>query len=391
MSVARATVSASLLLAMFFSHPVVAQPPTSGLAFWINASDLNADGMANNPADGTLVGDPDGVNWQSAIPIDLGGTPTPVQGYAEDPAGYFPERAPMYVASAINGKPAVRFDIGTTSTDPVNNDALQFRAVGGGALDGYKMDVTKTYTAFVVEQYEVPSDGTYFSTVNPFSGDNGDLVRVRANGQLRMFSGGGFRDNTGLHAPGAGIVTVSNMAVSGGGAAPQEMWVNGTSIGTLNLSRSSTVSHNLSIGTPQGNLVGAGLFGYRGDIAEMLIYERTLSAAELNQVGFYLEQKYSLDTAYVASSLPGDVNFDGVVNIFDINLVSSNWGGSGPTGDANGDMTVNIFDINLISSNWTPPGNGSAVPEPSSWVLIALGGALSVWRLQRRGRNSPPT
>mgnify|MGYP000057406491 CR=1 FL=1 len=183
-------------------------------------------------------------------------------------------------------------------------------------------------------------------------------MRPRGNGQLRAFSGGGFGDLTGLHAPGAGIVTVSNKAVSGGGAAPLEMWVNGTSIGALNLNRSSTVSHNLSIGTGQGNLVGAELFGYRGDIAEMLIYERTLSAAELNQVGFYLEQKYSLDTAYVASSLPGDVNFDGVVNIFDVNMISSNWSGS-----------------------------AAAVPEPNSLVLAA-GGLLSVaaaaWRRGNR-------
>jgi len=298
MNVVRIRLAVALII-VAVSATADAQPPALGLAFWIDASDLNADGISNNPADGTLVGDPGGVNWQSAIPIDLSGTPTPVQGYAETPSGYLPERAPMYVASAINGKPAVRFDIGTTSTDPVNNDALQFRAVGGGALDGYKMDVTKTYTAFVVEQYALPSDGVYFSTANPFTAGDGDLVRPRGNGQLRAFSGGGFGDLTGLHAPGAGIVTVSNKAVSGGGAAPLEMWVNGTSIGALNLNRSSTVSHNLSIGTGQGNLVGAELFGYRGDIAEMLIYERTLSAAELNQVGFYLEQKYSLDTAYV--------------------------------------------------------------------------------------------
>jgi hypothetical protein len=36
-----------------------------------------------------------------------------------------------------------------------------------------------------------------------------------------------------------------------------------------------------------------------GDIAEVLIYNRALSLGEKNQVGFYLEQKYSLDTAYL--------------------------------------------------------------------------------------------
>jgi len=68
----------------------------------------------------------------------------------------------------------------------------------------------------------------------------------------------------------------------------------------------------------------------------------------------------------------GDVNYDGVVNIFDINLVSSHWNESGPTADANADGIVNIFDINLISANWTP-ADGSAVPEPASLILAAIG------------------
>jgi PEP-CTERM motif len=105
---------------------------------------------------------------------------------------------------------------------------------------------------------------------------------------------------------------------------------------------------------------------------------------------------------------PGDANADGVVNIFDINLVSSNWNTGGPTGDVNGDQIVNIFDINLISSHWGETGTGelqygrttlsgvsiefvsadnaTAVPEPGSLVLAtlaALGTVLS-WRLLRK-------
>jgi len=105
---------------------------------------------------------------------------------------------------------------------------------------------------------------------------------------------------------------------------------------------------------------------------------------------------------------PGDVNSDGIVNIFDINFVSSNWNGPGPAGDANGDHIVNIFDINLISSNWNATGSGqlqygrtalagvsiefvpaatTAVPEPQTFALgalAALGGMVVVYR-QRRG------
>jgi hypothetical protein len=90
-------------------------------------------------------------------------------------------------------------------------------------------------------------------------------------------------------------------------------------------------------------------------------------------------------TTSAPSSLAADVNFDGVVDIFDVNFVSSHWGESGPYGDANGDRIVNIYDVNLISAQWTvAPGGGmsTAVPEPSSQVLaaIALFGLLGCLR-----------
>ena len=88
----------------------------------------------------------------------------------------------------------------------------------------------------------------------------------------------------------------------------------------------------------------------------------------------------------IPAAIPGDVNFDGFVNIFDINLVSANWGSpGGPTGDANGDGSVNIFDINLISANWTPaPAAAAAVPEPSSLVLVGFAIVLGSGYVFRR-------
>jgi len=88
------------------------------------------------------------------------------------------------------------------------------------------------------------------------------------------------------------------------------------------------------------------------------------------------------------AGLAGDVNFDGVVNIFDINLVSSHWGETGPVADANGDMIINIFDINLISANWSPaPGGATAVPEPSSLMLLGLGTLAALVYARVRPRN----
>ncbi len=73
--------------------------------------------------------------------------------------------------------------------------------------------------------------------------------------------------------------------------------------------------------------------------------------------------------------LAADVNFDGVIDIFDINLVSTHWDEAGPVGDGNHDGSVDIFDINLISASWGKlPGGGSGggggastdVPTPAA-------------------------
>lgn len=95
-------------------------------------------------------------------------------------------------------------------------------------------------------------------------------------------------------------------------------------------------------------------------------------------------------SSYATPALPGDVNFDGVVNGLDITLVAGHWlqSGNGIQGDANYDGVVNGLDIADIASHWltSVPGAVSStvnVPEPSTLVLAALGGAALLacrWR-----------
>ncbi len=89
-------------------------------------------------------------------------------------------------------------------------------------------------------------------------------------------------------------------------------------------------------------------------------------------------------------AIPGDLDGNYRVDIFDLNLVSTNWGGPGPAGDANGDHVVDIFDINVLSAYWTTGGGAVAVAEPSAFCLAALGGAvLAVVSRRRRSVWQP--
>jgi hypothetical protein len=91
------------------------------------------------------------------------------------------------------------------------------------------------------------------------------------------------------------------------------------------------------------------------------------------------------------SHLPGDVNFDRVVNGLDISLIAGHWlkTGAGVAGDANTDGVVNGLDINIVASHWLQTGgagagNGAAVPEPSTLGLAAFGALVLIAYRRRR-------
>ncbi|MGA1046437.1 MAG: hypothetical protein ACO3UU_00335 [Minisyncoccia bacterium] len=44
---------------------------------------------------------------------------------------------------------------------------------------------------------------------------------------------------------------------------------------------------------------GQGWKYLNGDIAEIILYNRLLTSAEKNAVGYYLENRYNIDTSYV--------------------------------------------------------------------------------------------
>jgi hypothetical protein len=84
--------------------------------------------------------------------------------------------------------------------------------------------------------------------------------------------------------------------------------------------------------------------------------------------------------------LVGDFDLNGKVDLTDFAVLKDNFG-SGTThaqGDANRDGKVDLTDFGLLKDNFGK-GGAAAVPEPSTWLLAALG-ALALAALSRRRR-----
>ncbi len=84
--------------------------------------------------------------------------------------------------------------------------------------------------------------------------------------------------------------------------------------------------------------------------------------------------------------MPGDLNFDTLDDISDVQIIAANWLTQGAAGDANHDGVVDISDIQVVAKYWSDgtggaSGNaqvvdGTLVPEPATWALLSA--ALSI-------------
>jgi hypothetical protein len=68
----------------------------------------------------------------------------------------------------------------------------------------------------------------------------------------------------------------------------------------------------------------------------------------------YLEITFEVVEIETEPEILGDINKDGVVDIFDYNLLKENLGQTGENiADLNDDKVVDIFDYNILKENWT--------------------------------------
>ncbi|MDP6544170.1 MAG: PEP-CTERM sorting domain-containing protein [Phycisphaerae bacterium] len=231
------------------------------LQFHIDASDINNDGGATNPANGAAVTD-----WAD------------ISGNGNDADQNW--NAPVYNTAGPNGMPVVTF------TDDVLSTSHNFNA-----LEGYTILTVARYTGGASERIFGSLDrnwlfGYWRNGVNKWHAD------------AWILNGAGTDTDWHLH-----VGTITNDADP-----KANLWNNGVNVVT-----DSTGSHNTLY-----RMDRLALGGWRdnnemsdSEIAEALIFEGVLTAEEINRIGGYLADKYGLGgTGYTGflsqpMSLPG--------------------------------------------------------------------------------------
>ncbi|MEA1951004.1 MAG: hypothetical protein U9N87_06445, partial [Planctomycetota bacterium] len=76
----------------------------------------------------------------------------------------------------------------------------------------------------------------------------------------------------------------------------------------------------------------------------------------------------------------GDANVDGMVDVYDLGILATNYNaGSGfgwGDGDFTGDGLVDVLDLGILATNYGTGTAAQAAPEPSALSLLLMGGIM---------------
>ncbi|MEM7391113.1 MAG: hypothetical protein AAF492_02100, partial [Verrucomicrobiota bacterium] len=294
---------------------VRATPVTNGLALWLNAQTI---GSNQNDTVGF---------WP-----DHSGQNRHLDNHTQ---------TPTYQTNGLNGQPVVRFDGGAGAGDYL--------------WSSYNFDPHPTYTLFTVARYAGADRERVVSsaTRNWLFGFHGAQdERWFAEGWIHMEGTG----NTAWHIHTGSITNSADPLAT--------FWKDGNVL----------VADSTGSGNGTHTIGQLALGGYRTDrelseaeVAEVLIYDRILNQSELNEVGFYLERKYGLDTAWI------DVDAPIIDNLSPTGLAAN-------AAFLNGDLVSTGTSPTLVTLYWGPTDGGT---NPAAWSnALPLGlqgpGPLSV-------------
>jgi len=227
-----------------------------GLQIWLDAGDVNADGVPDVLPNGT------------AVPIwyDRSGQGHRLVAWNNDP-----NYTPKVYSAGIGGRPVVRFD-------------------GSDYLWADNYDSNNPFTVFAVANMAGTQNNRLISSqnINWLMGYWGNWEGVlHADGWITDPS----NPNSRTFSP--PNTTPDLFAATNTGGPSYAFYKDGVNI-TRNATGGNDRIGRLGLGAWNSPTNEAS----QGDVAEIVMYDRVLSAAELNSVGYYLTKKYGLTTAY---------------------------------------------------------------------------------------------
>lgn len=249
----------------------------SSLVLWLDASDLDGDGNQEGTGEAGLTGGQVDV-WVDKSP----------SGYSNDATGSGTAR-PTYITggAGIGNMPTLQFD-GV-------NDLLS--AAHSASLD---ID-SDSLTTFLVTRFVSTEQQQFLDKRNSGSPYVGYTFYFQGPDRLRSH----FNVSS---------CCVDHIAVPSPAIADDDphilTWEANRSSGvtTYSVDGGDLPTGPVTQGSATNNqplLIGGDVFGnahYNGDLAEILIYDRVLTSEEKNQVGAYLEGKYTIEAAYEGSA-----------------------------------------------------------------------------------------
>ncbi len=273
----RLTVAVTMLFAINWHSAIADELPRDGMILWLDATDVDADGNPSNaPADGSAI-----ENWRDR------------SGRGNHLAQDEPQRRPTYQTAAWDGRPAVRFH----GDDLLDVPQFQGLAVGDRLFHVLIViraaeNSAETQPRLLDLNSRDPNETEFPKRTGFWIGASKGRKQVRL-GIQQGDEGEGLSDAWNDH-PNL-IETVYGgeqaFAIHLNGHRDQRALFNGTHF--LGFKPNVT----LALGQHFGKETSKETF-FEGDIAEVLIYDRPLSATERYETGTYLAKKYALTTEF---------------------------------------------------------------------------------------------
>ncbi|MDX2128166.1 MAG: family 16 glycosylhydrolase [Chloroherpetonaceae bacterium] len=263
------------IFAFFLAINLYAQIPTTGLQLWLRADTL-------------ALADGDSVSlWPDLSGGNRNATST----------GSF---KPIYVTNQVNGKPAVRFQ--GTSGFSSSGSAMTVPMLSGSNISAFVV-VANRRAPLVQQAVDV-------------------ILASKTSGDPNQFTGFGFSTYNGF----ASTASRTLIAEASGNGSTVRLRRNGQNAPNINLNQNQFVvaayigSGIINQGVVNGQTAGTqvrlgsfvgetqGLYG-TNDIAEVLLYNRTLNSVETVAVEKYLSEKYNITVATEPVAPPGGGKF----------------------------------------------------------------------------------